>query len=221
MAPKVKYTREEIIQGALQAARRCGIQAVTARDVAAELNVSTRPIFGYFNSMQELREAVTETATAYYTEYTHKGLQDPYPFLGYGMRIIHFAQEERQLFRSLFMTTPTAEGKTLRETIFRLSEIVLKSVMQMYRMSEEEASYFYRSMILVGYGMACLVVTDCISYSDEEIKKVFMEYNFALCKAIKEIPGYMEGDYDKEALKEALYKHPAVVSRNQEGEKEQ
>ena len=56
MPPKVKFQKEEIVAAAADVAREKGAQAVTARDVAAKLGVSTRPIFTYFDTMDELKE---------------------------------------------------------------------------------------------------------------------------------------------------------------------
>ena len=51
MPPKVKFTKDEIIQAALNVARVKGASSVSTRDIAAELQVSTRPIFTYFDTM--------------------------------------------------------------------------------------------------------------------------------------------------------------------------
>ena len=51
MPPKVKFTKEEIVNAALDVARIKGVGAVTTRDIGAALGVSTRPIFTYFHSM--------------------------------------------------------------------------------------------------------------------------------------------------------------------------
>ena len=58
MPPKVKFTKEEIVNAALNVARAKGAQGVTTRDIAAELGVSTRPIFTYFKSMDEVHAEV-------------------------------------------------------------------------------------------------------------------------------------------------------------------
>ena len=58
MPPKVKFTQEEIVNAALRVARRKGANAVTTRDIAAELGVSTRPIFTYFHTMEEVRREI-------------------------------------------------------------------------------------------------------------------------------------------------------------------
>ena len=44
MPPKVKVSREEIINATVEIVRRSGAQAVNARTVAAALGCSTQPI---------------------------------------------------------------------------------------------------------------------------------------------------------------------------------
>ena len=62
MPPKVKTTKEDIINAALDITRKFGLQAVNARTVAAVLNCSTQPIFSNFNAMEELHRAVIQRA---------------------------------------------------------------------------------------------------------------------------------------------------------------
>ena len=66
MAPKVKFQREEIVAAALEAVREKGIDAVTAREVAQRLGVSTRPIFTWYRTMDQLRRDVFAMAMERY-----------------------------------------------------------------------------------------------------------------------------------------------------------
>ena len=45
MAPRNKFTREEMIEAALRVVQKKGSSALTARAIADELGVSTQPIF--------------------------------------------------------------------------------------------------------------------------------------------------------------------------------
>ena len=67
MPPKVKFTKDEIIQAALNVARVKGASSVSTRDIAAELQVSTRPIFTYFDTMEEVRAEIRKAAEAWST----------------------------------------------------------------------------------------------------------------------------------------------------------
>ena len=48
MPPKVKITKEDIIQKALEIVRTNGEQALNARSIASALNCSTQPVFFNF-----------------------------------------------------------------------------------------------------------------------------------------------------------------------------
>ena len=63
MPPKAKYTRENIVDAAFEVARKGGLDAVMARDVAQKLGTSTSPIFTAFSSMEELKALVSEKVT--------------------------------------------------------------------------------------------------------------------------------------------------------------
>ena len=121
MPPKVKYQKDEIIRAARKITSLRGIEAVTAREVAKELGVSTRPIFTYYDSMEQLRRDVYETAKEEYREYILRGLQEPIPFLGVGHQYIRFAREEPELYKLLFLTRPEQGSGGAMEAL-RLSQ---------------------------------------------------------------------------------------------------
>ena len=60
MPPKVKVTKEDIINAAVDIVRKSGAQAINARTVASVLNCSTQPVFSNFATMDELRLAVAK-----------------------------------------------------------------------------------------------------------------------------------------------------------------
>ena len=105
MPPKVKITKEKIIDAATEIVRVAGIDALNARGLATALGVSTQPIFSCFSSMPELRKAVFVRANSIYEGYLKETIESgeypPYKSMGIGY--IRFAREERELFKLLFM----------------------------------------------------------------------------------------------------------------------
>ena len=65
MPPKVKVTKEEIINAAVDIFRKSGAQAINARTVASVLNRYTQPVFSNFATMDELRLAVAKKRIYY------------------------------------------------------------------------------------------------------------------------------------------------------------
>ena len=51
MAPKNKFTKEEMTEAAVQVVRQKGYGALTAQSIAEVLGTSTRPVFTCFETM--------------------------------------------------------------------------------------------------------------------------------------------------------------------------
>ena len=79
------------MNAALDVVRKRGAGALTTRDIARELGVSTRPIFTYFNTMDEVRAAVRDAAEQRYLAYVDAGLAEEQPFRGFGKQYLRFA----------------------------------------------------------------------------------------------------------------------------------
>ena len=112
MAPKNKFTREEMVAAAVRVVRAKGIDKLTAQALAAELGTSTQPVFTCFSTMDTVKAEVRTAAEALYHAYSSKGLQEDVPFFGFGLQYIRFAKEEPELYRLLFLT-PGADGKNV------------------------------------------------------------------------------------------------------------
>ena len=84
MPPYSKFTREEIVNAALEIVKLKGFSALTARALGTKLGTSSRPIFTVFKSMHELHQDVIEAAKKIYNEYINIGLSSEQPFKGVG-----------------------------------------------------------------------------------------------------------------------------------------
>ena len=56
------------------------------------------------------------------------------------------------------------------------------------------------------HSLATLVVTGGCPYSDEEMERILTGFSVGLCKSIKEIPGFAEDHYDRDAVFRELVK---------------
>ena len=206
MPPKVKFQKEEIIEAAVNITRKKGISAVTAREVGTALGVSSRPLFTYFDTVDELKKAVWLYAKDLYEECVKNGLKSGIPFLGVGQNYIRFAKEEPELYKYLFLNPP-ADVKGSAMDVLKLSQdLVRESLMRIYNMDGDTADKYFRDLWLVAYSITTLIVTGECPYSDEEISKLFTEFSVSICKAYKEIPGLPDGNFDKETVFRELVK---------------
>ena len=206
MPPKVKFQKEEIIEAAVNITRERGINAVTAREVGARLGVSSRPLFTYFDTVDELKKEVYFYAKNLYQEYVKNGLKAEIPFLGVGQNYIRFAKEEKELYKYLFLTAPDGIKGSAIDGLKLSQDLVRDSLTHIYHMDGDTADKYFRDLWLVAYSITTLIVTGDCPYSDEEISALFTEFSVSICKAYKEIPGLSDGNYDKDAVFKELVK---------------
>lgn len=198
MPPKKIVTREQILDAAMEITRNSGIDAVTARSIAAALGVSTHPIFTYFDTINSIKEDVLVRARVLYHEYILQGLDEKIPFLGVGHQFLILAKNEPELFKMLFFkTTPDGRKHAYDEFEFTLS-LVVESVMKIYNVDKHTAECYYRNLWLMSLSFATLIVTGNCTYTDEEMLLILTQTSLATYKAIKDIPGFIDGDFDKD-----------------------
>ena len=80
----------------------------------------------------------------------------------------------------------------------RSQEELRPLLMNVYHITAGEADRYFRDMWLVGHGIATLCVTGGYPYSDAETEKILTGFCIAVCKAIKEVPGFVSGDFDRD-----------------------
>lgn len=198
MPPKKIVTREQILDAAMEITRNSGIDAVTARSIAAALGVSTHPIFTYFDTINSIKDDVLVRARVLYHEYILQGLDEKIPFLGVGHQFLILAKNEPELFKMLFFkTTPDGRKHAYDEFEFTLS-LVVESVMKIYNVDKHTAECYYRNLWLMSLSFATLIVTGNCTYTDEEMLLILTQTSLATYKAIKDIPGFIDGDFDKD-----------------------
>ena len=173
MAPRVKITRKDIIETALELVRVGGADAVNARSIASKLNCSTQPIFSNFESMEELEEEVGKAAYSLYQGFITRELESQsYPqYKAFGMAYVLFAIEERELFKLLFMRDRTGEDISPSPDF----EESVKIIMASNGVTREVANLMHLEMWICVHGIATMMVTSFFTLKLEEISDIISD----------------------------------------------
>ncbi len=188
MPPKAKFSREEIIEAALNIVRTEGFDALTSRALGNKLGSSARPIFTVFQNMEEVQQSVMEAAKKVYKEYVQKGLSEKHPFKGVGTQYILFSVKEPRLFQLLFM----AEHKQIPDLLNVLPlidesyEQILLSIQNDYKINEISAKNLYYHLWIYTHGIATLCATKMCSFTGDEISRMITEVFTSLLKNMRE-----------------------------------
>lgn len=202
MAPKNKFTRQEMVAAALRVVRTKGIDGLTAKTLAAALGTSTQPIFTAFGSMDAVRQEVYAAALRIYDEYAQAGLREEIPFFGVGKQYLRFARERPELYRLLFLSS--VREHVGMESMRWSKERVRPTLRAVYHLTDEEADRYFRDLWLVVHSLATLIVTGGCTWTEPELDRIMTGFSISICKAIKEIPGFATDDFDRDAVFRSL-----------------
>lgn len=164
MGPKVRFTREQVIDAAFEIAKEEGIDNVTMRKIAAKMGSSVAPIYANFADVNELTEALIEKIVSISQQLlTEESTGNPFDDMGRAS--LRFAKEYSVLFRDLVLKNndymrgydekmlPTLIGEMKRDpelagfTVDELKAILLK--MKVFQLG---LSVMVASDLLKGYG---------------------------------------------------------------------
>ena len=169
MAPKIRITREMILQAAFEIIRKNGYESLNARSVAECLNCSTQPILYHFKTMAEIRDAVYEEADKFHTLTIMNGMEGADdPFLGIGLAYIRFGRDEKNLFRFLFQTNHY-DGVSLADLI---NSPDLAPLLDLARSElecdPEEVKEKFLIFVSAVHGYASLLANNALEYDEDQ-----------------------------------------------------
>jgi len=178
MPPKIKVTKEDIINAAVEVVRIAGEETVNARAIAQMLGCSTQPIFSNFATMDELRMAVVKRADLLFREYmrreTERGEFPPYK--ASGMAYIRFAKEEKELFKLLYMRDRSGEAMSEpaagSEDVTDQMEDLLKSNTTL---EGDEIKLFHLEMWACVHGIASMFATGFLDLEWELVSRMLTD----------------------------------------------
>ena len=182
MAPKFKFTKEEVLTVTIDFIRENGIEALTARELAKKLESSTKVIFSLFSNMKNLEDEAKFVAENIFSEKVNLALKDDSPFKRLGVEYILFSKNEPKLFQWLFMKKGIEVGSfkdflPMRDYEYRS---VIESIDEEYKISIENAKKFYEHLFIYSHGIATLTVTGIYNFTPSEI----IEYMAEVAKSL-------------------------------------
>lgn len=187
MPPKPKFTKEQIVEIALQVVAEKGIDALTAKELSHALGTSTSPIFTVFSSMQEVAQAVRVAAMRRFEGYAAQAERFTPAFKQVGMQMILFAQNEPKLYQLCFMS-PEAEVKSFSDIYDRLGDVALRCIdfiRRDYALAEADARRLFEHVWIYTFGVGALCATGVCRFSEAELGNLLTTQFQAMMGLIK------------------------------------
>jgi AcrR family transcriptional regulator len=159
MPPKQIISKSMILEAAFEIVREKGMSALSARNIAKELNCSTQPIYSCFKTMKELEQFVIRRVLEFVTKnYLSRQDSSKEHFLNMGLGYIKMARKETHLFDLLYLSHHVKNE--FEQNLFPIKQEVLIETMKkderLKGLSNEALSAILHHMWIYTHGLAML-----------------------------------------------------------------
>lgn len=172
MPRKVQYSREMIIEAAIEMVRAKGADSINARDLGEWLGCSSRPLFTAFRNMEELIDAVRQEVSQRFLQRVRaaRDADSPVPAAKrMGMCIVQFAQNEPNLYKFIHWT-----GEQMLD-VKELSHIMATQYQTDYQLSDDDALAFFDHMMIFNMGLCSLITNGVRRFTREQVEQILLE----------------------------------------------
>mgnify|MGYP004648860281 CR=1 FL=1 len=188
MPTNVRITKNMILDTAFDIARSGGLENVSNREIASRLGCSIRPIYYQFKNTDELKGELYAKIEKYFYTFLMDNMRDDIPpYKQVGINYIRFAKEESHLFRILFMSEtnllPIGFVTKDEEDFRELAKLIKFST----KLNDDDIKTFHVRMWLFTHGIASLVASNTVVFSDTQIEKL-LSYEFQALMLLENNP---------------------------------
>lgn len=191
MPPKPKFTKEEIVQAALEIVSQKGAEALTAKELGEALGTSARPIFTVFTGMKEVQDEVRNAAMRRFKGFAKQKLPDMPLFKQVGMQMVLFGAREPKLYQLLFMRE-NRNAVSFDDVFGELgpaAETCIGLIRKEYGMSESEAKLLFENVWIYTFGVGALCATRVCRFSEEKLGQMLSTEFRAMMLLVKSETG--------------------------------
>lgn len=169
MSRKRITNREEILERSVELLKEEGLKALTARNIANYMNISTQPIYVEFDSMDEVRKETIKLALTEVLNKLSEENPDDNKFETFCLNYLKFAENKPDLFLGLFM-----EDKEIYDYAYESIQEAYHESYQAdkgHRTNQEEEDAM-RLIFASIHGMAMLSAQNFDRFTREEVKEI-------------------------------------------------
>ena len=171
MPPKPKFTKDEIVQAALEVVSQKGVEALTAKELGDALGSSARPIFTVFRSMKEVQDEVRAAAMRRFERFAAQTLPYMPLFKQVGMQMVLFGAKEPKLYQLLFMQENhnAASFDDVFGALGPTAETCIQSLRNAHGLTEAESRLLFETVWIYTFGIGALCATGTCRFSEQRL----------------------------------------------------
>ncbi|KAF1301359.1 MULTISPECIES: TetR/AcrR family transcriptional regulator [Enterococcus] len=174
MARKKTITRDQILDAAYDVVAADGFARFTARNIAAEMNCSTQPIYLEFQNMDDLKNALIDKILNYLATDVFPIEHTGNTIIDLALNYIEFATTKRRLYRAMYLEE-YGGGKKIQKFSYDYFVQAVKDDENYQNLSQEELEELHMGTWIVATGIASLMSSGIIAPTEDQIKGLMEE----------------------------------------------
>lgn len=167
----IEISKDKIIKEALSIVNELGWSALNARLLAKRLNVSTKPLYRVFTSMDEIKDLVYENIYKIYDDYVNNNIDHKNPLLSVCISYVEFSQEYKNLFICLYLSNNLKWEHFSELLDQKWNQATIVSMVSKNGYTFSKAKEEFIEMWLYANGLATLIATNEMKISKNEIRQ--------------------------------------------------
>lgn len=176
MPPKIRTSKEMIVEAGYHIVDRNGIDQLNCRAIATEIGCSTQPVFSRFPNMDELKEEVFDFAC-------YKLEQDIADRIEISVEnslveisviaLADLAREHKNLYRLIYLSDFRSEKTFLEEREkYKTNKLIIEELIEKYTIDPKRVESVFERVSLLVHGICTVIATTTMEYSNEQVIKI-------------------------------------------------
>lgn len=186
MPPKKRIFKEDILEASIRAIKKQSASALTVRNIAAELQSSTQPIYSEFENLDCLKKELYKYASEKYLRFHFTNYKE------LAIAFLTFAKKEKELFKFLYLRRRDSGEKLPDDINYTITVELLSKNLEM---DPQRAKDMHHWMQYYCYTMGVMMATDYRDLSSEEISHELTELYSIMLRHYKEVKSEEELQY--------------------------
>ena len=186
MPPKKRIFKEDILEASISVIRKQSASALTVRNIAAELQSSTQPIYSEFENLECLKKELYKYASEKYLRFHFTNYKE------LAIAFLTFAKKEKELFKFLYLRRRDSGEKLPDDINYTITVELLSKNLEM---DPQRAKDMHHWMQYYCYTMGVMMATDYRNLSSEEISHELTELYSIMLRHYKEVKSEEELQY--------------------------
>lgn len=175
MPPKIKITKEALLECAYRIAEQEGIASVTSRTVAKMAGCSIQPVFSHFPTMEELRQATFDYVCKKFVGEVMSNEDNPHFLSSTVQWTVDLARYRPNLYRLLYLSGGLY-GSSMTEIMmnYESNNRMIQKMVELYDLDSSKCEDILIRSCLFLCGICTMICENKIPFSDEQVSDLMV-----------------------------------------------